>query len=68
MFLNVYGQRATSYYCGIFLLICVAYHVTFYSVVKTPAFSQVPCNGLMFYNNGSTVNLLAGEFQPKFQI
>ena len=52
----------------VFLLIYVAYHVTFYSVVDTPILPQVVFNSLMLYNNVSSFYLLSGEFQLKFKI
>ena len=50
----------------VFLLIYVAYHVTFYSVVETPTLLQVVFNSLMFYNV-SILYLLSGEFQQNFR-
>ena len=44
------------------LLIYVAYHVTFYSVVETPTLPQVAFNSLMPYNNVSILYILSGEF------
>ena len=49
-------------FCCIFLLIYVAYHVTFYSVVETPTLPQVAFNSLMPYNNVSILYILSEEF------
>ena len=49
-------------FCCIFLLIYVAYQVTFYSVAETPTPPQVAFNSLMPYNNASILYILSGEF------
>ena len=49
-------------FCCVFLLIYVAYHVTFYSVVETPTLPQVVFYSLILYNNVSILYILSGEF------
>ena len=62
-----YRQRISLTFCCAFLLIFVAYLVTFYSVVETPTLPQVVFNSLILYNNLFILYLLSGEFQLKFQ-
>ena len=56
VFVYVSGQRITPL-CCVFLLIFVAFHVTFYSVVKTSTFPQFVFNSLILYNNLSILSV-----------
>ena len=64
VFVYVSGQRITPL-CCVFLLIFVAFHVTFYSVVKTSTLPQFVFNSLILYNNLSvfSVKILDLNFQ-----
>ena len=61
----MYSNILHTYHIYIYIY---SLHVTFYSVVETPALPQVVFNSLMLYNNVSILYLLSWEFQLKFQI
>ena len=68
VFMQCLWTASNALIFAVFLLIFVAYHVTFYSVVETPTLPQVVFNSLILYNNLSILYVLPGEFQLKFQI
>ena len=68
VFMQCLWTASNALIFAVFLLIFVAYHVTFYSVVETPTLPQVVFNSLILYNNLSILYVLSGEFQLKFQI
>ena len=68
VFMQCLWTASNALIFAVFLLISVAYHVTFYSVVETPTLPQVVFNSLILYNNLSILYVLSGEFQLKFQI
>ena len=63
-----YRQRISLTFCCAFLLIFVAYLITFYSVVEAPTLPQVVFNSLRLCNYLSILYVLSGKFQLKFQI
>ena len=68
VFMQCLWTASNALIFAVFLLISVAYHVTFHSVVETPTLPQVVFNSLILYNNLSILYVLSGEFQLKFQI
>ena len=63
-----YRQWISLTFCCAFLLIFLAYLITFYSVVEAPTLLQVVFNSLRLYNYLSILCVLSGKFQLKFQI
>ena len=68
VFMQCLWTASNALIFAVFLLIFVAYHVTFYSVVQTPTLPQVVFYSLILYDNLSILYVLFGEFQLKFQI